>query len=334
MTNIFDKRNRPLRDLRISVTDRCNYRCLYCMPQEKYKDYVYLQRKDLLTFEEISRVVRIFHELGLKKVRLTGGEPLIRKDIEKLIRLLAAIPDLDISMTTNGSFPLDRARSLRDAGLDRITLSLDSLDDAIYKKMNDVNRSVDNVLRWIDASEKAGFEHIKINMVVQRDLNMQSILPMAEHFRCTPYILRFIEYMDVGTTNDWHMKQVVPADEILKIIDAKYPLEPFKPNYPGEVARRYHYKDGGGEIGIIASVSNAFCGDCTRMRLSAHGSLYTCLFAALGTDIRAFLRGGASDEQLKNFIMNIWQKRRDRYSEVRSEQARQQKKVEMSFIGG
>ncbi|MCA9734620.1 GTP 3',8-cyclase MoaA [candidate division KSB1 bacterium] len=331
---IQDKRNRILRDLRISVTDRCNFRCIYCMPREIYKKYNYLQHSELLTFEEIYRLVTIFSQLGVRKVRLTGGEPLVRKDLEQLIGFLNQIPDLDLSMTTNGSFPLERVHSLKNAGLKRITISLDSLDDGVFKKMNDVDQSVENTLLWISECEKIGLAPVKINTVIKRGVNEHSILPLVERFKNTPHILRFIEFMDVGTTNHWNMDAVVPAEEILHIIESRYALSPIGPNYPGEVARRYKYKNGQGELGIIASVTHAFCGGCTRMRLSAHGSLYLCLFANTGTDLRTLLRNGATDTEISIFIQNLWSNRTDNYSEQRSEDSAKTQKVEMPFIGG
>ncbi|KAA3613905.1 MAG: GTP 3',8-cyclase MoaA [Calditrichaeota bacterium] len=329
-----DKKNRVLRDLRISVTDRCNYRCIYCMPREVYQKYDYLKHSELLTFEEIGRIVNIFSELGVRKVRLTGGEPLVRKDIEQLISLLAQNPELDLSMTTNGSFPTTRVHSLKDAGLKRLTLSLDSLDEVVYKKMNDVDQSVENAMRWINECEKVGLGPIKINTVIKRGVNEESILPLVERFKGTPYILRFIEFMDVGTTNSWKMDDVVTEKEIIATINSKYPLQPIAPNYSGEVARRYEFADGSGELGVIASVTQAFCGACSRMRLSAHGSLYLCLFANKGTDLRSMIRGGASDEEISLFIQNLWTGRSNRYSEERSEAKTNTDKVEMSFIGG
>ncbi|MCL6645590.1 MAG: GTP 3',8-cyclase MoaA [Dehalococcoidia bacterium] len=330
-----DRLGRPLRDLRISVTDRCNFRCVYCMPNEVFgKDYAFLERAQILTFEEIVRLARLFVEFGVTKIRLTGGEPLVRRNIEQLIEMLARIPGLDLTLTTNGSLLKRKARALKEAGLERITVSLDSLDDAVFRAMNDVNFPVARVLEGIEAAAEAGLAPIKINMVVQRGLNDASVLPMARFFRGTGHILRFIEYMDVGHTNGWRMDDVVTAREILAMIDAEMPLEPLEPNYPGEVAERWRYRDGGGEIGVIASVTQAFCRGCTRLRLSTEGKLYTCLFATEGHDLRALLRGGASDDELRAAIARIWSRRADRYSEIRSAATVPLKKVEMSHIGG
>jgi cyclic pyranopterin phosphate synthase len=333
--NLTDRLARPIRDLRISVTDRCNFRCVYCMPKEFFgREYEFLEREELLSFEEISRVVRIFHSLGVKKARITGGEPLVRRDIEELVGLLARVPDLDLTMTTNGSLLAQKARSLRDAGLERITVSLDSLDDETFKAMNDVNFPVEGVLTGIEAAAEVGLNPVKVNMVVKRGINQESILPMARHFRHSGHILRFIEYMDVGTTNGWRLEQVVSIKEILAMIHAEFPIEPVDPNYPGEVAKRWRYLDGAGEIGVIGSVTQPFCRDCTRVRLSAEGHLYTCLFATNGHDLRSFLRSEKTDEQISEFIENIWVRRGDRYSEIRSAETAELKRVEMSYIGG
>ncbi len=330
-----DTLGRTLRDLRISVTDRCNFRCVYCMPREIFgRNYHFLERKDILTFEEIQRVARIFTGLGVRKIRLTGGEPLMRRDLDRLIAMLADLPDIDLTLTTNGSFPAEQVFRLKEAGLKRITVSLDSLDNATFQKISDVSCSVDQVLAWIEACEQARLTPIKINMVVRRGYNEKDILPMAEKFRGTGHIVRFIEFMDVGTANGWRMAEVVPAAEIVKIIHRVYPLEPLPSRYPGEVARRYRYVDGQGEIGIIASVTQPFCGGCTRLRLSAEGKLFTCLFAAHGHDLRRLLRSGCSDEEIKQFIVNLWRKRDDRYSERRSEATQNLPKIEMSYIGG
>lgn len=304
------------------------------MPREIYKNYTFLQQKDLLSFEELHRVVKIFTQLGVLKVRLTGGEPLLRKNIEKFIAGLAKNPALDISMTTNGSYPVEKVERLKRAGLRRMTVSLDALDDLTYRKMNDVNSPVEKALHWISECEKVGFTSVKINSVIKRGLNEDSILPLVERFRNTPHILRFIEFMDVGNSNKWNMESVVSADEMLEIINSRYPLEAMKPNYAGEVARRFKFQDGAGEIGMIASVTKPFCGGCSRMRISAHGSLYLCLFASKGTDLRAIIRGGASDEEIKEFIINLWHQRNNKYSEQRSEKSSSSDKVEMSFIGG
>ena len=332
---LTDTLNRPLRDLRISVTDRCNFRCVYCMPKEVFgPNYAFLHRDQILTFEEITRLARLFVGHGVRKVRLTGGEPLVRRDLPTLVKMLAQIPDLDLTLTTNGSLLTRHAHALKDAGLKRVTVSLDSLDDETFKKMNDVDFPVSKVLEGMDAAAQAGLGPVKVNMVVKRGLNESSILPMARHFREKGYILRFIEYMDVGSSNGWRMDDVVPAAEIVRTISAEMPLEPADPNYVGEVAERWRYTDGGGEIGVIASVTQAFCGTCTRARLSAEGKLYTCLFGIKGHDFRALLRGGASDEEISQFIANVWVSRTDRYSEIRSKNTVDLPKVEMSHIGG
>ncbi len=332
---LIDTLNRPLRDLRISVTDRCNFRCVYCMPKEIFgPDYQFLHRERILTFEEITRLAKIFVSHGVGKIRLTGGEPLVRKDVTGLVSMLASIPDLDLTMTTNGSLLPKFARPLKEAGLKRVTVSLDSLDNEIFKSMNDVDFPVEKVLEGMEAAAAAGLGPIKVNMVVKRGLNETSILPMARFFREKGYILRFIEYMDVGHTNGWRMDDVVPSAEIVKMIDAEMPLESADPNYPGEVAGRWRYKDGSGEVGTISSVTQAFCRTCNRARISAEGQLYTCLFAVKGHDFRALLRGGGSDEEISNEIARVWGKRDDRYSEIRSENTIALPKVEMSHIGG
>jgi cyclic pyranopterin phosphate synthase len=332
---LTDTLNRPLRDLRISVTDRCNFRCIYCMPKEVFgSNYQFLGRDEILTFEEITRLVRIFVPFGVRKIRLTGGEPLVRKDLHLLVKMLSDIPDLDLTLTTNGSLLEKQARLLKEAGLDRVSVSLDSLDDAVFKAMNDVDFPVEKVIRGMDAAAEAGLRPVKVNMVVKRGLNEDSILPMARFFREKGYILRFIEYMDVGHTNGWRMDDVVPAGEIIKRISAELPLEPADPNYTGEVAERWRYKDGSGEVGVIASVTQAFCRTCNRARISAAGQLYTCLFAVKGHDLRTMLRSGASDEEISLFIDRIWNKRSDRYSELRTENTANLPKVEMSHIGG
>src|SRR5688572_622777 len=331
----LDRLQRPLRDLRISVTDRCNFRCVYCMPKEVFgSDYQFLERKEILTFEEIARAARIFAGLGVEKVRLTGGEPLVRRNLEQLIELLARIPGLDLTLTTNGSLLERKAEALRRAGLARITVSLDALDDATFKRMNDVDFPVAKVLAGIDAAAAAGLAPVKINMVVKRGMNEGDILPMARRFRGSGHILRFIEYMDVGHTNGWRMDDVVSARETVSMISREMPLEPADPNYTGEVAQRWRYRDGGGEIGVIASVTQAFCRDCTRTRLSTEGKLYTCLFATAGHDLRTLLRGGASDEEIRDAVAAIWSKRADRYSEIRTSHTAKLQKIEMSYIGG
>jgi cyclic pyranopterin phosphate synthase len=334
---LTDSLHRPLRDLRISVTDRCNFRCRYCMPKEVFgPDFAFLQREELLTFEEITRLVRVLTRAGVRKIRLTGGEPLLRRNLEDLVAQLAAVDGIDdIALTTNGSLlTVKKARMLREAGLRRVTISLDSLDDQVFMAMNDVRFPVAKVLEAIDAAIAAGLEPVKVNMVVRRGWNEDSIVPMAAHFRGSGCILRFIEYMDVGNTNGWRMNDVVSAAEILRQIDQHWPLEPVPPRHPGEVATRFRYRDGQGEIGIIASVTQPFCGGCNRLRLSADGQLYTCLFAARGHDLRTLLRSGASDEDLFNAVAGIWEKRADRYSEMRSQATPGRKKVEMSHIGG
>ena len=335
MDPVLDTRSRPLRDLRISVTDRCDFRCVYCMPKEVFgRDFQFLRRSELLTFEEIARVVRIGAGLGVRKLRLTGGEPLMRRDLERLVEMLAGIDGIDdIAMTTNGSLLPRKARVLADAGLRRVTVSLDSLDDAVFGAVNDVDFPVERVLEGIAAAAEAGMP-VKVNMVVKRGLNDGSVLEMAEHFRGTGHILRLIEYMDVGTTNGWQMDDVVPAAELVEAIGAEWPLEPVEPAYPGEVARRYRYADGAGEVGVIASVTQPFCHDCSRARLSAEGRLYTCLFAAAGHDLRRRLRGAGGDEDVEAFLRRIWGRRADRYSELRTAEISGRPKVEMSHIGG
>ena len=333
--NLTDTLNRPLRDLRISVTDRCNFRCVYCMPKEIFgPDYQYLRRDEVLTFEEITRLARIFVNHGVRKIRLTGGEPLVRRDLHLLVRMLAEIPSLDLTLTTNGALLTRQAQALKEAGLQRVTVSLDSLDDEVFKAMNDVDFPVERVLEGMDAATAVGLEPIKVNMVVKRGMNESSVLPMARYFREKGYILRFIEYMDVGHTNGWRMDEVVSAKEIVSLIHAEMPLEPVDPNYTGEVAERWRYKDGSGEIGVVASVTQAFCRTCNRARLSAEGKLYTCLFAVKGHDFKSLMRNGATDDELSQAIARLWGKRTDRYSELRSENTVDLPKVEMSHIGG
>jgi GTP 3',8-cyclase len=329
-----DTFHRPLRDLRVSITDRCNFRCVYCMPKEVYgRDYAFLPRRDLLTFEEITRLARVFAGVGVEKIRLTGGEPLIRRDVERLVEMLAEIPGLDLTLTTNGAVLAQKAQALKDAGLGRITVSLDSLDDEIFRTMNDVDFPVQTVLDGIETASAIGLP-VKVNVVVKRRVNEDSVLPMARRFRDRGHIVRFIEYMDVGHTNGWRLDDVVPAADIVAAIDAELPLEPLPPRYPGEVAERYRYRDGSGEIGVIASVTRPFCGACTRARLSADGSLYTCLFATTGHDLRALVRGGAGDDGIAAALGGIWRERADRYSDLRSSATRDLPKVEMSYIGG
>lgn len=333
--NITDTMGRSLSDLRISVTDRCNFRCVYCMPQEIFASgYQFLQRDELLGFEEIERLARIFVKHGARKIRLTGGEPLLRRELEKLIEMLANIAEVDLTLTTNGALLAERAQTLNDAGLKRISVSLDSLDNEVFTSMNGVGFPVEQVLEGIDAAATAGLSPVKINMAVRRGLNEQSILPMARYFHGTGHILRFIEYMDVGSTNGWRLGDVVPAAEIISMIDAEMPLEPIEPNYRGEVASRWQYQDGCGEVGVISSVSHTFCGDCTRARLSADGFLYTCLFATKGFDLRRLLRSQASNEDISAAVVSIWKARTDRYSEIRSSETTGLAKVEMSYIGG
>jgi len=339
MTNrtLVDARGRELRDLRISITDRCNFRCTYCMPKAVFgSDYPFLPRERLLSFEEIARLAGVFAKLGVRKIRLTGGEPLLRRDMERLVTQLAAIPGLglDIALTTNGSLLPQRAQALKAAGLRRITVSLDAIDDDIFVRMNDVGFPVARVLEGIDAAQAAGLAPIKINMVVQRGVNDSQIVPMAEHFRGTGHIVRFIEYMDVGVSNGWSLRDVVPSAEVIRRIDEAFPVEPIAAAYPGEVAERWRYRDGGGEIGVISSVTHAFCGDCTRVRLSTEGMLYTCLFAQHGHDLRTLLRLGKTDDEILAAVAGIWAAREDRYSEIRSAETAATKKIEMSYIGG
>jgi GTP 3',8-cyclase len=334
---VLDTLNRPLHDLRISVTDRCNFRCTYCMPKEVFgRDYAFLPRDQLLSFEEITRLTRLFVGLGVEKVRLTGGEPLLRRDFEKLVEMLAGIDGLnDIAMTTNGSLLTpERARALKSAGLSRITVSLDSLDDATFRSMNDVDFPVAKVLDAIDAAANAGLTPVKVDMVVKRGHTDQDIESMAQHFKGSGHILRFIEFMDVGATNGWRMEDVVTAKEIYDRINAVTPIEPVDPNYFGEVAERYRYVDGSGEIGIIASVTVPFCAACTRARLSADGELFTCLFGVRGYNLRDPLRSGKTDEEMAAHLRTIWSRRADRYSELRNEDTIGLEKVEMSRIGG
>ena len=333
---VVDTSGRPVRDLRISVTDRCNFRCAYCMPKEVFnREYEFLGRDLLLSFEEIERITRTFSGLGVEKIRLSGGEPLLRRNVEDLVRSLAAVEGIsDVTLTTNGSLLERKASALAAAGLDRVTVSLDSLDDEVFMAMNDVGFPASKVLDGIEAAAAAGLDPVKINMVVKRGVNDASVVAMARHFRGTGHIVRFIEYMDVGRTNGWRLDDVVPAAEIITAINAEFPLQPVDANYPGEVARRWRYRDGAGEIGVITSVSEPFCTTCTRARLSAEGSLYTCLFASKGTDLRGPLRQGITDEELAALISGVWRRRADHYSEIRSEATLGLPKVEMSYIGG
>ena len=348
---LVDTRGRPLRDLRISVTDRCNFRCNYCMPKEVFdKDYPYLPHSALLSFEEITRLASLFLAHGVRKIRLTGGEPLLRKNIEELIAQLAQLRTVDgkapdLTLTTNGSLLARKARSLKEAGLNRVTVSLDGLDDAVFRAMNDVDFPVADVLAGIEAAHTAGLSHIKVNMVVKRGTNDHEILPMARHFRGTGTTLRFIEYMDVGATNGWRMDEVLPSAELIERLRAELPLVPLEPSSPGETAERWGYADASGqhdpalgEVGVISSVTQAFCHDCNRARLSTEGKLYLCLFASQGYDLRSLLRGGASDADIAAAIAPIWQQRSDRYSELRStlpaDNSQGARRVEMSYIGG
>jgi len=334
VSHVLDTLHRPLRDLRISVTDRCNFRCVYCMPKEVFgRDYRFLPRRELLTFEEIERVAGVLVGLGVNKLRITGGEPLLRRDLEVLVERLARLGELDLTLTTNGALLASKARALADAGLTRVTVSLDSLDDEVFRSMNDVDFPVARVLSGIDAAAEAGLP-VKVNMVVKRGLNDGSILEMARRFRGTGHVVRFIEFMDVGATNGWRLDDVVPAAEVVRTVGEEFPLEPVERAYRGEVAERYRYLDGEGEIGVIASVTQPFCGDCTRARLSADGKLYTCLFAVRGHDLRATLRSGADDAALEQAVRAVWERRADRYSERRTEETGELRKVEMSYIGG
>jgi len=341
---VADRLGRPLRDLRISVTDRCNFRCSYCMPKEVFdKDYQYLPHASLLSFEEITRVARQFLAHGVRKIRLTGGEPLLRKNLEILVAQLAQLRTVEgtppeLTLTTNGSLLARKAQALKDAGLKRVTVSLDGMDDAVFRRMNDVDFPVAEVLEGIAAAREAGLGPVKVNMVVKRGTNEHEILPMARHFRGTGIVLRFIEYMDVGASNGWRMDEVMPSDAVRERIAAEFPLIPLDAAAPGETAERWAYADGAGEVGFISSVTQAFCGDCNRARLSTEGKLYLCLFASNGYDLRSLIRGGASDEELASAIGHIWQGREDRYSELRGTLAADPgsggRRVEMSYIGG
>jgi len=335
---LADTRGRQIRDLRISVTDRCNFRCTYCMPKEVFdSNYPYLPHNEVLTFEEITRVARIAVGLGVKKIRLTGGEPLMRRGIEDLVGMLAAIDGIDLTLTTNGSALKAKAGQLKAAGLDRLTVSLDSLDDATFRAMNDVDYPVAKVLDAIEAANAAGFDQVKINMVVKRGVNDHQIVDMARYFRNGKNIVRFIEFMDVGSTNGWRMDDVIASREVVSHINAVFPCTPANPNHVGEVAKRWRYQDGGGEFGVISSVTEAFCATCTRARLSTDGSIYTCLFAQKGYDIKSMLRSGvdeADNDAIAAALGGIWQQRRDNYSETRTAETAKERKVEMSFIGG
>jgi cyclic pyranopterin phosphate synthase len=341
---VTDSRNRQLRDLRISVTDRCNFRCVYCMPKRIFgKDFEFMERNELLTFEEIARLAGIAVAHGVEKIRLTGGEPLLRKGLEELVGMLAVLKtpdgrDIDIALTTNGSALGAKAQLLKDAGLKRVTVSLDSLDDATFKALNDVDFPVAKVLHGIEVAHEVGLGPIKINMVIKRGQNDQDIVPMARHFKGSPYILRFIEFMDVGSSNGWKMEEVVPSADVVSAINAELPLEQVAANYAGETSARWRYRDGGGEIGVISSVTQSFCHSCTRVRVSTEGKLFTCLFATDGYDLRALLRGGCSDDELSTLMAGIWRERTDRYSELRTATTNEiragKKKIEMSYIGG
>ncbi|MCI0441280.1 MAG: GTP 3',8-cyclase MoaA [Chloroflexi bacterium] len=336
---ILDRFNRPFRDIRISVTDRCNFRCTYCMPAEIYGErYEFLPKDQLLSFEEIARLTRITVRLGAAKVRLTGGEPLVRNQIEKLVAMLAEVEGIeDLTMTTNGYLLPQKAKALKDAGLHRVTVSLDTLDDEIFRKMNGRGFGTERVLEGIETADRVGLHPIKINAVVQRGVNDHTLVELARFCKERGYIARFIEYMDVGNLNGWRLDHVVPAAEVVERINAELPCEPAEANYRGEVANRYRYKDGSGEFGVIASVTQPFCGDCTRLRLSSEGRIYTCLFGSVGTDLRGPMRGGASDEDIEAILRNTWGRRTDRYSEIRTsmtEETRARRKVEMYHIGG
>lgn len=334
-TAVTDTRKRHLRDLRISVTDRCNFRCTYCMPKSVYdRDFKFLERTQLLSFDEINRLVGIFKDHGVEKVRITGGEPLLRKQLEKLLEMISASHKLDLTLTTNATLLKQKASTLLDAGLNRITVSLDSLDDQTFQVMNDMKVPVSKVLEGIEEADRVGFKPIKINMVVKQGVNDQHVVEMAKYFKGTGHIVRFIEFMDVGSTNGWQMSHVVPSKQLVSQINEVFPIEPVEPNYIGEVAERWKYLDGSGEIGFISSVTQAFCASCTRARLSAEGSIYTCLFATEGTDLRMLVRTGASDETISKVIENLWQARADNYSEIRTAETASLRKIEMSYIGG
>jgi cyclic pyranopterin phosphate synthase len=333
---VLDTLGRPVRDLRVSVTDRCNFRCVYCMPKEVFgRDHAFLPRAEILDFEEIERVVRAAVALGVRKVRLTGGEPLVRRNLETLVGMVAGVQGVeDLTLTTNASLLAPKAQALADAGLHRVTVSLDALDDETFQRMNDVGFPVTQVLDGVAAAEAAGLAPIKVNAVIRRGLNEHAVLDLARHFRGSGTTVRFIEYMDVGHSNGWRLDDVVPAAEVVAAIDARWPLEPIDAEYRGEVAQRYRYRDGAGEIGVISSVTQPFCGDCTRARLSADGQLFTCLFATSGHDLRGLIRSGASDAELADALRAIWVGRSDRYSELRTLDTVDLPKVEMSFIGG
>jgi cyclic pyranopterin phosphate synthase len=335
MHPVRDQLGRPLGDLRVSVTDRCNFRCRYCMPREHFdQDHRYLPRAEILSFEEIARVVRVLVPLGLRKVRLTGGEPLLRSELPKLVAMLRGFPELELALTTNGSLLSKHASALRSAGLDRLTISLDSIEPEVFARMTDSELPVGDVLAGIESARSAGFGPLKINAVVRRGVNDHTLLGLARHFKASGDIVRFIEYMDVGLTNGWRMDQVVSGKDIVAMINAEMPLEPTTPNYAGEVAKRYRYRDGSGEIGVITSVTQPFCGDCARLRLSADGHIFGCLFARAGTDLRALLRASSDDAELSAAAQRFWQARGDRYSELRSLGTKSLPRLEMSYLGG
>jgi len=332
---LLDRFQRPLRDLRISVTDRCNFRCQYCMPREVFgPNFEFLPRDEILSFEEIARLASVFASRGVRKFRLTGGEPLLRNDLSKLVEMLAAIDGIDLAVTTNASLLASQARALAHAGLDRVTVSLDSIDDEVFREMNDVDVPVSHVLEGIEAAERAGLGPVKVNCVVRKGVNDHTLVDLARHFKGTGHIVRFIEFMDVGTTNGWKLDEVASAAEVVEQINAALPLVPLEANYDGEVAKRWAYADGEGEIGLITSVTEPFCATCTRARISADGRLYTCLFAVDGLELREALRAGASDDELTEIVRGVWTAREDRYSELRSDAAADMPRVEMSFIGG
>jgi cyclic pyranopterin phosphate synthase len=332
---VTDTRNRPLRDLRISVTDRCSFRCGYCMPREVYDDHEYLDRSSVLSYGEIRRITRLATDLGVRKVRLTGGEPLLRSKVHRLVEMISELDEIeDLAMTTNALLLEREAERLKEAGLDRVTVSLDSLDDELFRKMIDTDISVSTVLDAIDVASDAGLEPIKVNTVVRRGWNEDQVIPLVERFRGTGHTVRFIEFMDVGTLNAWNRDEVVPSAELVAMIEKHWDVEPVEATYMGEVAAKYRFTDGAGEVGFISSVSSPFCGDCTRLRLSAEGKIYTCLFGSDGTDLRTPLRSDASDDDIRGLIEQTWTKRDDRYSELRGGTPLGFPKVEMSYIGG
>lgn len=332
---LLDALGRALRDLRVSVTDRCNFRCVYCMPKDVFgREHAFLPAGEVLRYEEIARVARVLAPLGLRKVRLTGGEPLLRRDLPTLVRMLAAVPGLRLALTTNGAALAAQANDLVAAGLERVTVSLDALDDAVFRSMNDVDFPVARVLEGVEAAAAAGLAPIKLNAVVKRGANEDQIVPLARRFRGTGHVMRFIEYMDVGSTNGWRLDDVVPAREIVAAVDRVFPLEPVPRDDPADTSERWRYRDGAGEIGVVASVTRAFCGACTRARLASDGRLYTCLFGTQGFDLKALLRGGASDDEIAAAVASVWRARADRYSELRAAGTPGLPRVEMSFIGG